>query len=72
MDKRLLSGDEAVALAALDAGVHLGTGTPARPPPKSWRPSPRWAAAPSGRPTKRWRWRSPSAWPSPARARSSP
>jgi len=31
MDKKLLSGDEAVALAALDAGVALGTGYPGTP-----------------------------------------
>jgi indolepyruvate ferredoxin oxidoreductase, alpha subunit len=31
MERRLLSGDEAVALAALDAGVHLGTGYPGTP-----------------------------------------
>jgi indolepyruvate ferredoxin oxidoreductase alpha subunit len=30
-DKALLSGDEAVAWAALDAGVHLGTGYPGTP-----------------------------------------
>ena len=31
MDRKLLSGDEAVAAAALDAGVHLGTGYPGTP-----------------------------------------
>jgi len=31
MERRLLSGDEAVAAAALDAGVHLGTGYPGTP-----------------------------------------
>ena len=31
MDRRLLSGDEAVALAALHAGVALGTGYPGTP-----------------------------------------
>ncbi len=31
MERRLLSGDEAVALAALDAGVALGTGYPGTP-----------------------------------------
>ena len=31
MDRQLLSGDEAVALAALDAGVGLGTGYPGTP-----------------------------------------
>ncbi|MCM2334654.1 MAG: thiamine pyrophosphate-dependent enzyme [Anaeromyxobacteraceae bacterium] len=31
MDRRLLSGDEAVAAAAYDAGVHLGTGYPGTP-----------------------------------------
>ena len=31
MDRRLLSGDEAVALAALDCGVALGTGYPGTP-----------------------------------------
>jgi indolepyruvate ferredoxin oxidoreductase alpha subunit len=31
MNKQLLSGDEAVALAALDAGVSLGTGYPGTP-----------------------------------------
>ncbi len=31
MERRLLSGDEAVAAAAFDAGVHLGTGYPGTP-----------------------------------------
>ena len=31
MDRQLLSGDEAVALAALHAGVALGTGYPGTP-----------------------------------------
>src|SRR5512140_2515565 len=31
MDRRLLSGDEAVAAAARDGGVHLGTGYPGTP-----------------------------------------
>jgi len=31
MERRLLSGDEAVAAAALDGGVHLGTGYPGTP-----------------------------------------
>jgi indolepyruvate ferredoxin oxidoreductase alpha subunit len=31
MDRRLLSGDEAVAAAAFDSGVHLGTGYPGTP-----------------------------------------
>jgi indolepyruvate ferredoxin oxidoreductase alpha subunit len=31
MERRLLSGDEAVAAAARDAGVHLGTGYPGTP-----------------------------------------
>lgn len=31
MDRKLLSGDEAVAAAAIDAGVHLGTGYPGTP-----------------------------------------
>jgi len=31
MDRKLLSGDEAVAAAAVDAGVHLGTGYPGTP-----------------------------------------
>jgi indolepyruvate ferredoxin oxidoreductase alpha subunit len=31
MDRRLLSGDEAVAAAAFDCGVHLGTGYPGTP-----------------------------------------
>jgi len=31
MQRSLLSGDEAVAMAALDAGVHLGTGYPGTP-----------------------------------------
>ncbi len=31
IDARLVSGDEAVAAAALDAGVHLGTGYPGTP-----------------------------------------
>jgi indolepyruvate ferredoxin oxidoreductase alpha subunit len=31
MERRLLSGDEAVAAACLDAGVHLGTGYPGTP-----------------------------------------
>lgn len=31
MERKLLSGDEAVAAAALDAGVHLGTGYPGTP-----------------------------------------
>ena len=31
MEKKLLSGDEAVALAALDAGIALGTGYPGTP-----------------------------------------
>ncbi len=31
MERRLLSGDEAVAAAAYDAGVHLGTGYPGTP-----------------------------------------
>jgi indolepyruvate ferredoxin oxidoreductase alpha subunit len=31
MDRRLLSGDEAVAAAAFDGGVHLGTGYPGTP-----------------------------------------
>ncbi len=31
MDRKLLSGDEAVALAALHAGVALGTGYPGTP-----------------------------------------
>jgi len=31
MERRLVSGDEAVAAAALDAGVHLGTGYPGTP-----------------------------------------
>ncbi len=31
MERRLLSGDEAVAAAAKDAGVHLGTGYPGTP-----------------------------------------
>ena len=31
MDRKLLSGDEAVAAAAQDAGVHLGTGYPGTP-----------------------------------------
>ncbi len=31
MERRLLSGDEAVAAAALDCGVHLGTGYPGTP-----------------------------------------
>jgi len=31
MERKLLSGDEAVAAAAVDAGVHLGTGYPGTP-----------------------------------------
>ena len=31
MDRQLLSGDEAVALAALHAGIALGTGYPGTP-----------------------------------------
>src|SRR5512138_930584 len=31
MERKLLSGDEAVAAAAIDAGVHLGTGYPGTP-----------------------------------------
>ncbi len=31
MDRRLLSGDEAIAAAAFDCGVHLGTGYPGTP-----------------------------------------
>ena len=31
MERKLLSGDEAVALAAIDAGVALGTGYPGTP-----------------------------------------
>ncbi len=30
-ERRLVSGDEAVAAAALDVGVHLGTGYPGTP-----------------------------------------
>ena len=51
---RLLSGNEAVALAARDAGVALGTGYPGTPRPKfsnTFTPS---AAGRSGRRTKRW------------------
>ena len=58
--RMLISGNEAVALAAYDAGVALGCrisrhavhGNPGEP-------SPIWAAGPSGRPTRRsrWRWR---------------
>ncbi len=59
-ERRLLSGDEAVALAALHAGVRWGRVIPARRPPKSWKPSTNSAAAPSGRRTRRWRWRSGS------------
>jgi TPP-dependent indolepyruvate ferredoxin oxidoreductase alpha subunit len=69
LERQLLNGDEAVALAALHAGVALGTGYPGTPSTEILEyPRLVWAAAPSGRPTRRWPWKSASASPSPAAA----
>ena len=38
-ERLFLGGDEAVALAALDANVKLGTGYPARLRQRFWKPS---------------------------------
>ena len=68
----LLSGNEAVALAARDAGVALGTGYPGTPSTEILEHLPALGGRPNGRPTKKWRWRSAWAWPSAAPRRWSP
>jgi len=71
MDRKLLSGDEAVALAALHAGVVLGTGYPGTPSTEILEASPSSADTPSGRPTRRSRSRWGSGPHSVAHGRSS-
>ena len=54
----LLSGDEAVAMAAIEAGVKLGTGYPGTPSTEILETFSSSADTRSGRPTRRWRLRS--------------
>ena len=65
--RELLSGDEAVAAAAFDAGVALGTGYPGTPSTEILETLINWAARRSGRPTRRWpsKWPSARPWPAP-------
>ena len=53
----LLSGNEAVALAALDAGVALGTGYPGTPSTEILEHFHALGGRRNGRPTKRWPWK---------------
>jgi len=64
---QLLSGDEAIALAALHAGVRLGTGYPGTPSTEILETFDGSAAGRSGRPMRRSRWRSVWARPSAGR-----
>jgi len=68
-EKLFLGGDEAVALAALDADVKLGSGYPGTPSTEILET---FAAAPSGLPMRRSHSRSASAWHLPERAPWSP
>jgi len=49
----LVSGDEAVARAAFDAGVSLGTGYPGTPSTEILEALTAWVAGPNGLPTRR-------------------
>ena len=69
-DRKLLSGDEAVALAAKDAGIALGTGYPGTPSTEILEAfgalggNARWA--PNERSPSRWASAPPSATPAPS------
>ena len=72
MDKHLMSGNEAIAQGAWEAGVAVGVGYPGTPSTETLEPScARTTSTASGPPTRR----SPSRWPwappLPACARSS-
>jgi indolepyruvate ferredoxin oxidoreductase alpha subunit len=55
--RQLLSGDEAIALAARDAGVALGTGYPGTPSTEILERFSELGGPASGRPMKKWRWK---------------
>ena len=71
LKERLMTGDEAVARGAWEAGATVATAYPGTPATEinehlaAFKES-----TPSGRSTRRWRWRWPSARRSPARGRS--
>ena len=56
-ERMLLSGNEAVALAARRAGVALGSGYPGTPSTEILENFAELGGEPSGRPTRRWPWR---------------
>ena len=57
----LLSGDEAIALAALHAGVALGAGYPGTPSTEILEHFSKIGGHAQWSPNERWRWRLPSA-----------